>query len=435
MTLRHSILSAAAILLPAGAATAAPSAYTCAGLETAEPMAAIEGRDGIFYRLNLDMRTNHPLSPETATMIGQLSDALAARGTELIYVPVPTKSLAVPEALPDSVAGYGFDLDIAEAAYADFLRKLRENGVTAVDGVAAMRAANDTPFLATDFHWSPAGARAVAQAVAETIRDSAAYADIEKTRHDTQPADTRLRASEMRRRIQAYCHDAVPKVEIQRYVTTAEESGDASGGIFAADNAGPPIALTGTSMSAEEDFHFQGFLADAAGAAVADYAITGGNQFGGITSYLLSEDFQETAPAYVIWENPIYNNIGEFGETPLRELIAAARQSCTAIETRQPSPEVLEADLDAERLPRDAFVRADTGAATGRRAQFHFINADGLDVAATITRPVRYDPTRWFYQYAEPLWDDELAQVRVELDRPAREGATLEICTTEETHS
>lgn len=434
MTLRTSILSAAAILLPA-AAVAAPSEHGCTGLESAKPMAALEGKDGMFYRLNLDMRMNHPLSPETAAMIGRLSDALAARGTELIYVPVPTKSLAVPDALPDSVSDYGFDLDVAETAYADFLRKLRDNGVTTIDSMAAMRTAETQPFLAADFHWSPAGARAVAAAVAETIRESDAYAGIEKTDHSTEPTEIRSRASEMRRRIQANCHEAVPKVEVQRYVTSAEDSGDASGGIFAAETAGPPIALTGTSMSAEEDFHFKGFLADAAGAAVADYAITGGNQFGGITSYLLSEDFHETAPAYVIWENPVYNNIGEFGETPLRELIAAARQNCTAVETRRPAPDVLEADISADRLSHDGFVRADTGSATGRQAQFHFIDDAGVEVAATITRPVRYDPTRWFYQYAEPLWSDDLTKVRVELDRPVRDGATLEICTTEETQS
>ena len=428
-------LIASVVMAAGSAAGAAPSHFGCKGLETAKPMATLEGKDGVFFRLNLDMRMNHPLSQQTAAMIGRISDALAEKGTTLIYIPVPTKSLAMPDNLPDSVADYGFDLQIAETAYQDFLDNLSAHGVTAIDSVKAMRGVDGDAFLATDFHWSPEGSRSVARAAAAVIRDSDGYGDIEKTNYVNIEGETHLRFSEMRNRIQAYCRESVPRVEIPHYETSATSQADVSGGIFAADSAGPPIALTGTSMSAEEDFNFAGFLAEASGAAVADYAITGGNQFGGITSYLLSEDFHNTKPAYVIWENPIYNNVGEFGETPLRELMAAATQNCEPVKTSNPSPGTLVADLNPETLPEHAYVRVDTGAPTGRQAQFHFISDDGLDVAATITRPVRYDATRWFYQYAEPLWSANLAQVRVDLDQPAEAGATLAICTTKETSS
>ncbi|ETX26878.1 alginate O-acetyltransferase AlgX-related protein [Roseivivax isoporae] len=440
MTYRTLLLSIAACIAAAGGAAAqadsgAGSGFGCQGLQSADPMAALEGRDGVFYRLNLDMRNNHALSPQTASMMGAISDALAARGTTLIYVPVPTKSLAMPATLPAAAAGYGFDIGIAETVYRDFLATLEAHGVTTVDSMGAMRAAEGDPFLATDFHWSPDGARAVAGAVAEIIRAAPAYGDIEKTAYTTETGEMHQRYSEMRKRIQAHCAQSIPRVEMPYFETTAESAGDASGGIFAAEAAGPPIALTGTSMSAETDFHFEGFLADAAGAAVADYAITGGNQFGGITSYLLSEDYHDNPPAFVIWENPIYNNLGEFGETPLRELAAAAASSCRPLETSMPGPSRLVADIGADTLPRDGFVRVDTGAPTGRQAEFTFVDADGIEVSATISRPARYDATRWFYQYAAPLWSETLARVRVDLDQPARDGARLELCTTKDIQS
>ena len=434
------LLATAAGLAMTGAAAAqggagTGSAFGCTGLERAEPLAALEGRDGIFYRLNLDMRNNHALSPKTAEMIGAISAALAARGTTLIYVPVPTKSLAMPEELPDTVAGYGFDLKVAETVWHDFLGKLEAQGVTTVDSMTAMRGVEEPAFLATDFHWSPEGARAVAEAVAETIRQNPAYDGIEKTDYRTEIGEMHQRFSTMRNMLQPYCASSIPRVEMPWFETTAQGNSDTSGGIFASESAGPPIALTGTSMSAEADFHFEGFLADAADAAVADYAITGGNQFGGITSYLLSEDYHDNPPAFVVWENPVYNNLGEFGETPLRELTAAAANSCTPLETTNPEPARLVAEIGADALPRDGYVRVDTGAPTGRQAEFTFTDADGVEVSATISRPSRWDATRWFYQYAAPLWSEELASVRVDLDRPARDGARLELCTTKETQS
>jgi len=71
----------------------------------------------------------------------------------------------------------------------------------------------------------------------------------------------------------------------------------------------------------------------------------------------------------------------------------------------------------------------DTGSANGRRAELSFTTEDGLTGDATIQRSERVGPTRWFYEYARPLWRDDYTQVRVELDQPAEDGATLSTCT------
>jgi alginate biosynthesis protein AlgX len=407
------------------------SNYGCNNLDLASPQ-LVEGKNGTFYRLTLDFRMNQPLSPEAAGLVGDIAEALRAQGTELIYVPVPTKSLAMPGNIPPGVEGYGFDIDIAEIAYDAFLAKLAEAGVTVVDTMRAMRRAEAAPFQPTDFHWSPEGARAVAAALGDTIRELPAYDDLEKTGYETEPTDVEPMDSRLRGTIQEYCRQTVPAAEVQGYETTRTSEANADSGIFASDSSGPPIALAGTSMSAEATFHFEQFLAEEAELAVANYSITGGNQFGGMTSFLLSEDFRENPPAVLIWENPIYNNLGEFGEMPLRELLAPVAAECSALETETGGSSDLAAELPEGMLTRESYIEIDTGRANGREAVVTLTGPEGIEARTPIRRPIRYEPTRWFYQYTAPAWRPDFTRVEVTLDRPATDDATLSICKTED---
>ena len=61
---------------------------------------SIEGRDGVFYRINADLRMDPPVSDQTVAQIAGLSQALAVNGTTLIFVPIPTKSVTMPGYLP-----------------------------------------------------------------------------------------------------------------------------------------------------------------------------------------------------------------------------------------------------------------------------------------------------------------------------------------------
>ncbi|MAM62967.1 hypothetical protein [Maritimibacter sp. UBA3975] len=427
-----SAASCALLTLGVAPLTAAPSNYGCNNLDRASPP-LIEGKDGAFFRLKLDFRMNQPLSTGAAGLIGDMAAALRELGTELIYVPVPTKSLAMPDRVPDGVDSYGFDMEVAEVAYDAFLGKLTDAGVTTVDTMRAMREADGAPFQLTDFHWSPEGARAVAGALGETIRAMPDYDDLEKTGYETEATEVEPMDSRLRTTIQEFCRETVPAAEVQGYATTRTSESDAGSGIFAAEASGPPIALAGTSMSAEASFHFEQFLAQESGLAVANYSITGGNQFGGMTSYILSEDFRENPPAVLIWENPIYNNLGEFGEMPLRELHAPMAAECAPLDTEQDGSMTLTATLPEGALGRDDYIEVDTGSANGREAVIRLSTGEGVEARTPIRRPIRYEPTRWFYQYVAPAWRADFTRVDVTLDRPATDDATLSICKTEDT--
>ncbi|TFL16189.1 alginate O-acetyltransferase AlgX-related protein [Jannaschia formosa] len=433
-TLVATALTAASVLPSAAQET---SAYGCAQLHVDAPVAVIEGADGVFFRRDIDMRTHHVMTEQTVDLMGRLSRTLAARGTTLVYIPVPSKSLAMPDALPPIAASYGFDPDLAELVYDDIVARLRAEGVATVDALTPMldvRTAEPV-FIPADFHWSSAGARIVAEAVARTIAELPGYNDLTKTPHRTRSLGPRPVYSEIRRQIQARCTETVPEARTEIFETEAMEPVGGGMSIFAADTGGPGIALVGTSMSRLPEFNFDGFLAQASELDVANYALTGGNQFGSIISYMTSEDFAQRPPKFLVWENPVYNNLGEFGELPLRELIAAAADACTPLDVEQNAQASTGATLQAE-LPPGAlgpedYVRAYSGSGVRSRAiQMSFTTRSDITITANIERAQRLEPSPRFYQYMRPYWDPEIDTITVTFDRTVRPDAGIAICNS-----
>lgn len=432
------VFAATLLVSTAGRAAAQEdSVYDCRNLETSAELPVLEGMNGVFYRLNLNLRTFHPLSEAAAQSVGELSRALAERGTHLIYVPVPTKSLAMPQFLPAHVAEYGFDAELAQNSYLDFLSKLEEAGVTTVDTVAHMQALPDDrlTFSPLDFHWTPAGSGAVAKGVAEIIATLPELEGVERTEFEMVSTGFEEVISPLRTHIQNYCRDGLPIVETERFDLIETVKDATTGGIFATDDSSPPIALVGTSMSQDPAFNFANALSAEARLQVANYAITGGNQFGSIVSYVMSDEFDRYAPRVLVWENPIYNNLGNFGEVPLKTLTAAVSAECTPLETVHENDLHLSADMPKDRWTRESFLGIDTGRANGRRAETLFHTSDGLFERTVTERSDRFEPSRWFYEYARPLLRDDFIRVEVMLDQPATPDATLSTCILKETQS
>lgn len=435
------VLAAAAIpaILPA-LAWAAPSAYGCERLDEASPGSFVEGLDGVFFRLANDLRLMHPISDGSVAATARLSRALAARGTTLVYVPLPSKGLAMPRSLPPEAADFGFDHDLAVQVYQDEVARLRAAGVVAVDALTPLLElpAGELAFIPVDHHWTSAGSRAVAGEVARTIAATPGYGDLAPKAFETRPLGYEEIPSPLRREVQALCRSSLPPSGSEAFETVPVEAGGdaaASGDIFAAEATGPDVVLVGTSMSRTPAFNFGGFVAEAASLDVVNYAMIGGNQYGSMAAYLLSEDFLAAPPRYIIWENPIYNNLAQYGEQPMREFVAAVVDDCVMLDAERVGPDTLGAALPEGTLQGTDSIRADAGAAPGLAANFDLTTPDGAKVSATIRRSDRQEPTRRFYQFVEPLWEPGISRVEVRFDRAVGDDATLAVCTDQETPS
>ncbi len=417
---------------PAHAQTA--SNFDCSAYEFNTVLPAIEGKDGVFFRTFADLRMQHPLDERTVHMLGQLAKVLKENGTTLVYVTIPTKSQVMPQYLPAHAADYGFQPEVANAIYTDFITRLNKAGVAAPDMMTALRnnKGGERALFGDDFHWTSQGARLGAQAIAEHIKADPAYADLPKQTFVTTAIAPEVAFSGMRRTLQGYCAKSLPPTETMAYKTEAAASTDeaASGlDIFAASNEVLPAVLVGTSYSDSPINNFAGFLAEYSQLEIVNYAITGGNQFGSMTSYMTSDEFKAQRPRFLIWENPIYNNLAQYGAAPLEELIAAAGNTCTtALPVTKLDANTVEASLEGLKVGADDAIFADFGGEGPRIANFSIEGADGLIRHSKIERSQRLRSTGNFYLGLSAFTMPNIKKVTVHFDRPVSDSTTLNYC-------
>ena len=429
LTLAAPLLAA----LSGQAAMAEPSAYGCGGLDTATILPSIEGLNGVFYRVLADLRMRHPMEDAVMQQMADLSAALAANGTTLIYVTVPTKSQAMPQFLPPAAADYAFDTATATLVYNDIVTRLAAHGVLAPDILAALSnsPAENPPFFQADFHWTSDGARLAAVAISDVIKAQPAYADLTVSEYKTTQLAPTSAFSTMRRTLQAFCIDELPRVTAFDHLTeviSAPTEGAAD--IFVGGSDSTQIVLVGTSFSDSPLGNFAGYLSQYSGLDVVNYAVTGGNQFGAMTSYLTSRDFLENPPRFLIWENPIYSNLAQFGPDPLGELVAAAGQTCALpLTVSQTDPHSLTADLTGIKIVPEDVILADFGTDGPRTALFRLTTASGIIRTAQMQRSDRMQASGRFFKPLGSIWHSDLTTLTVTFDRPVSDVSTLTLCS------
>jgi alginate biosynthesis protein AlgX len=420
-------------------ASAEPSsAYGCRNLEEISELQMIEGKDGMFFRILADLRLQHAFTDQTADNLAAMAKALEQKGTTLIYVPLPTKSQVLPELVPARAALYGFDADIAVQIYSDVIHRLSERGVAAVDIASPMREDNingfgEHSFFQSDFHWTAHGASVAAKAIADRMKQLPAFGDVTPVQFNMEEVKPDPEYSSMRELLQKHCISNVPTVTAHAYraVRAEETSTDgASMDIFGGGDEAT-IALIGTSYSDKPISNFSGYLEHWTQVPVDNYSISGGNQFGSILSYITSREFQEQRPRFLIWENPIYNNLGQFGAAPWKEIIAASLGECSPpLTTASVDGKTVEADLAQIKLSGNDVLLADIGSDTSRNVTFKFTGADGQTRTRAMDRGDRLRSTGRYYFSLGGFPAGSFSKVAVSFDAPVGEDTSLSVCKT-----
>jgi alginate O-acetyltransferase complex protein AlgJ len=227
--------------------------------------------------------------------IAEVRGTLADRGIDLVVALVPAKARIVPEHLgryrwPAEPAGR---LQAAVAA-------LGAAGVVVADPSTALADArgDEEVFLRTDTHWTSFGAGVVAAVVADVV---AARPDI------GDPVAFSLAAGEpvevhgdlMRYIRLGVFADALGPVPDRLVPVTAEGGADDLLG-----DTEIPIALVGTSYSADARWGFDAQLKVALQRDVLNVAEEGKGPFEPMDGFLASPVLQASPPRLVIWEIP-----------------------------------------------------------------------------------------------------------------------------------
>jgi alginate biosynthesis protein AlgX len=429
----------------AQAAAEYPSAFQCKNLEKAAEIQLLEGKDGMFFRIIPDIKMYHPFTDATIDDLARISSALKAKGTTLIYVPVPTKSMILPGQLPERAKLYGFDPVIANSIYDDVIKRLGEKGVVAVDIASAMRTHSkssngDFAFFRTDFHWTAQGAGPAAKEIARRIVLLPGYSGEPKLNDEPVELPSEKISSTMHKIVQHYCRLAVPDSAAHPYkFPTADtdifgEKSDAAAetNIFA-DGGSAAVALVGTSFSDMGVSNFAGFLQHYSGLPVENYSISGGNQFGSILSYLTSREFKESRPKFLVWENPIYNNLAQFGDAPLKEILASANEDCgQALPTEKLDGRTLTVNLSGKKLDSGETFLADIGDNRGRKAVFRFIYSNGEAREREVERGDRLRSTGRYFLPLDDLSGEVFSKVAITFDADITESTSVSVCKSQQ---
>jgi len=228
--------------------------------------------------------------------ISKVADALRLRNMRLLVVPLPAKSDIYRENLNDDRYA-----SIAETRYRDFLQSLLLAKIDVVDTRDALLAAKADKhvFLKTDTHWTPAGAKAVAGAVAASagIAGQSRFALNDEPKRTLEGDLVKFVTGER----------LAPSIGLRHEVVLPQTA--------SRDDAGPltdilgendrfPVALVGTSYSANDTWSFSSYLEAGLGADVLNVAEAGRGPVVPMRSFLAS-DSQLTGQPTVLWEFPV----------------------------------------------------------------------------------------------------------------------------------
>jgi alginate biosynthesis protein AlgX len=419
-----------------------PSAFQCNNLEQAGDFQVLEGKDGMFFRIIPDIKMFHPFTDATVENIAKISNALKAEGTTLIYVPVPTKSMILPDLLPEKAKAFGFQPAVTNAIYDDVISRLQARGVIAVDIASPMRAKakgsnGDLAFFRTDFHWTAQGAGPAAQEIARRLVALPNYTG--KPGPAVAPVELPVEViqSTMRKIVQRHCRQAIPAAAAHPYkfetassdIFGEDQSVSTEADIFATAGTNS-IALVGTSFSDMNVSNFAGFLGHYTGLAVENYSISGGNQFGSILSLMTSREFKESKPKYIVWENPIYNSLAQFGDGPLVEILAAAQQNCrqTFSVEKQNAKSVL-INLGGKSFDESQVILADIGENLGRKVKFQFTATNGIIREREVERGERLRSTGRYFLPLNDMVGETFSKVSITFDADLTAGSQISLCS------
>ncbi len=291
-----------------------------------------QGYDGWFFK-DVDFKQNYLLAPETLSYLKRFNDALAAKGVQLVFMPLVSKSIMVYDKLtPEDIARLDYNYDEVAQSYKSFIQQLSNADILVPDLLTPIeKYKGDMADLIfkIDHHWTPEGAMQDAKVIAELIKQDPAYESLPKIETTYTKLDEPLIVpSSMHVEASRLCTTPIPSesLNIYDFTTVTEKNADA---LFVDDASASQIVLVGTSFSSVNNFKFRDFLEHKTKLGVTNYSIPGGELYISLISYLSSPYFKDEKPQYLIWESPSKYNYNELHASSLRQIIPSVYGTCS----------------------------------------------------------------------------------------------------------
>ena len=305
-----------------------------------------EGRPGVVLGRDQWLYSDEEFNPivnEELNLQGNYAlvegvrQTLKAKGVKLVMAIVPAKVRLYPEHLGDVQPA-----SIHANLYQDFHARVAADKILAPDLLGPLQQAKqrgEQVFLRTDTHWTPNGAEIAARQLAKAIAEKAPLSG-QPQRFVTEAEQTVEHKGDLRLflPLDPLFENLMPAQEpLQKRVTRAADDQPAADDALFANNQ-VPVALIGTSYSANPNWNFVGALKQALHSDVVNYAEDGHGPILPMLSYLKSDAFKNDPPQVLIWEFPerylpVNNEIGDADPQWVAELkkAGASQQNVAAL--------------------------------------------------------------------------------------------------------
>jgi len=313
-----------------------------------------EGRPGVVLGREQWLYSDEEFKPvangqqqiqDNWALIRGARDRLAQHNVQLVLAIIPAKTRLYPEFI-----GATQPATMRQGLYQAFQDGARQAGIIAPDLLAPLLQAKrqGAVFLRTDTHWTPLGAEVAAQKLGAVIQRVVPLAG-EPQAYITEPGEALAHQGDLLSFLPLdplFAELMPPPDRIQPRRTRAAQEGAADGGdaLFAENRV--PVALIGTSYSANQRWNFAGALRQALGSDLVNYAEDGRGPLLPMLKYLQTDEFKTAPPQVVIWEFPerylpMHSDLSEFDPTWIAQLkkagTAGERLASTAGKTGAPT--------------------------------------------------------------------------------------------------
>ncbi len=261
----------------------------------------IVGDEGWFFTAEEFKSVPATEIDDAAERIAKIRDDLQARGITLVLAPLPAKSDIYAEEVPSLLRSTAM-----ADAYGAFTAALGQRDITVADMRKALLAAKPfgEVFLKSDTHWSPAGAKAAAEAIQSSIQKTGI--DLPSQELTAQWQTPVSLWGDLTKFVTS--PDYAPRVGLSEEsvpIYRTSVSAEASGTDIFGDDSSVPVMLVGTSYSANETWSFADFLRQAVKADVVNVAKEGLGPGVPMMDLLAGTALDETMPSVIVWEFPI----------------------------------------------------------------------------------------------------------------------------------
>ncbi|WP_442112275.1 alginate O-acetyltransferase [Pseudomonas sp. NUPR-001] len=270
-----------------------------------------EGRPGVVLGREQWLFSDEEFKPvansdhfeqENLALIRGVRDTLQQRGVQLVLAIVPAKARLYSEYLGEQTPA-----SLHDDLYNEFHAQARQAGVFAPDLLAPLTTAKNRGqvFLRTDTHWTPLGAEVAAQHLAEAVsRQNLLSGEPQQFITEQRPgAPYKGDLTNFLPLDPLFSNLLPPPDTLQARSTRPAQSAAQNPDALFADNQ-IPVALVGTSYSANPNWNFLGALQQALRSDVVNYAEDGHGPLLPMLKYLQSAAFKDSAPQVLIWEFP-----------------------------------------------------------------------------------------------------------------------------------